>query len=262
MNISSDSTKLVSVIMPCFNMERFLDRAIRSVVNQTHSNMELILIDDCSRDSSWEIANKWSKEYAWIRVLKTSKNLGPSQARNIGLDNASGEFIAFLDADDYMYPNRLERQVELLESTDYSLCYSAYQRVDENEKVLGKVSIEKFKLTYRSLLGDPCICISTLTIAKYKIADFPRFEQGLKKAEDYYLYLSLVKQGYTAIGINTPLVNYSVVKGSLSRQGLGCLPDMYKIYTKYEHKNQLVSCLLILKYLVKAAKRRSLLSLF
>ncbi len=243
-------------------MERFLDRAIHSVVNQTYSNVELLLIDDSSTDQSLKIANKWAGEYAWIHILQTQENSGPSRARNIGLDHAKGEFIAFLDADDCMYPERINQQVALLESTNNSLCYSAYKRVDEEENVIGVVPVEEPQLTYESLLGDPCICISTLTIAKYKISNFPRFELGLRKAEDYYLYLSLVKQGYKVVGINTPLVNYSVVKGSLSRQGLGCLPDMFKIYTKFERKNKLVSGLLVVKYLFKAVKRRSIFSLF
>lgn len=243
-------------------MERFLDRAIRSVVDQTYPNIELILIDDCSNDGTMDIASKWSRKHPWIHVFNTTKNSGPSGSRNLGLDHAKGEFIAFLDADDCMYSERIERQVKLLESTDNSLCYSAYQRVDEEENVLGVVPVQKKELTYEKLLGDPCICISTLTIAKYKIDEFPRFELGLKKAEDYYLYLSLIKRGYKVFGIIEPLVNYSVVKGSLSRQGLGCLPDMYKIYTKYERKNQVVSSFLVLKYLVKAAKRRSLFSFF
>lgn len=250
--------KLVTVIMPCYNMERFLKKAIDSVVSQTYGNLELIIIDDCSEDTSSSIASCYSKRFPWIKLVKTQSKGGPSKARNLGYRYAQGDFIAFLDSDDVMLPSRIEKQVALLTASNSSLCYSSYYRVDGEENFLGYVQIEKPSLNYDDLLGNPCICISTLMVAKFKIDEFPLFDIRLKKAEDYYFYLTLIKEGYTAMGIPEPLVEYRVLKGSLSRQGFACLPEMYKIYTQYEKKKFLFSCELVIRYLFKAAKRRSL----
>lgn len=97
----------LSVIVPIYNAEKHLNRCIQSIINQTYTNIELLLIDDGSKDSSGEICDKYAASDERIRVFH-KKNGGVSSARNVGLDNATGYYIAFVDSDDYLMPNAYE----------------------------------------------------------------------------------------------------------------------------------------------------------
>ena len=101
-------TPLVSIITPIYNSENFLEETVVSILNQSYSNWELLLIDDCSTDNTLALANKYSNKFSNIIVLKNQTNSGAAVSRNKGITAASGDFIAFLDADDLFLPNALQ----------------------------------------------------------------------------------------------------------------------------------------------------------
>lgn len=105
---------LVSIITPVYNAQDYLEETILSVLNQTYYNWELLLIDDCSIDNSYKIIEKYLKKDRRIKYLKNDKNSGPAITRNKGIEEAKGEYIAFLDSDDLWYENKLEKQINFM----------------------------------------------------------------------------------------------------------------------------------------------------
>lgn len=126
----------VSVIIPVYNSEKYLEETIQSVLNQTIPNWELIIIDDGSLDSSVQIAEKFRMKDSRIKLIQ-KQNTGVSDSRNIGLKNANGKYVSFLDSDDIWLPNNLEAKVDLLEKTDSDGIYSFCETIDEYSKKTG-----------------------------------------------------------------------------------------------------------------------------
>ena len=110
----------VSVIIPTYNGSNTILRAINSVLNQTYSNLELIIVDDCSKDNTFEVVKNVKDKR--VKVLRHKKNRGGSAARNTGIKEAKGEYIAFLDDDDEWLSEKVEKQVEYLKNKESSLC--------------------------------------------------------------------------------------------------------------------------------------------
>ena len=142
----------VSVITPMYNSESFISETINSVLNQTHLNWELLLIDDCSNDKTIEIASQFMATTPNIKRLKNETNLGAAISRNKGIMEAKGEYIAFLDADDLWKPNKLEIQIAFMETNQCDVCFSSYEQIDEKGNPLNKLIQALPELTYHKYL--------------------------------------------------------------------------------------------------------------
>lgn len=112
----SITSPLVSVVMPCYNTEKYLIHATNSILEQTFKNWELIMIDDCSSDTTWEIMNKLASSNSRIRIFKNSTNMKICKTLNYGIEQAKGKYIVRMDSDDWSFPNRLEKQVSFMEN--------------------------------------------------------------------------------------------------------------------------------------------------
>src|SRR5574343_33824 len=124
--MQKNPTALVSIITPTYNSENYITRAISSTLEQTYSNFEHIIIDDCSTDNTWTILCEFSKKDSRIKILRNEKNLGASEARNNGIKIAKGNFIAFLDSDDAWLQNKLEKQIYFMLEKDILFCFSSF----------------------------------------------------------------------------------------------------------------------------------------
>ena len=127
--------KLVSIVMPSFNMASYIAESIRSVLNQTYTNWELIIVDDCSTDNTAEIVSSFNDSR--IRYFKNEKNSGAAISRNLAFREARGEYVAFLDSDDLWREDKLEKQIHFMESNNYSFTYTNYERIDDNGNRIG-----------------------------------------------------------------------------------------------------------------------------
>ena len=127
--------KLVSIIVPVYNVEKYLDRCVRSLLDQTYPNIEIILVDDKAKDSSGEMCDRWASEKSNIRVVHKQINEGLGFARNTGLENASGDYILFVDSDDYIDHTLCERAIRAIESTGSDICYFGHKK-DINGKIV------------------------------------------------------------------------------------------------------------------------------
>lgn len=206
----------ISIITPCFNSSDTIAQTISSVLDQTYKNWELIIIDDCSSDSSYNIALKYSESNSKIKVIRLNSNIGVAEARNIGLDNASGEFVAFLDSDDYWHPEKLEKQILFFKNNDIDVVFSGYYRFNSSG-IVGEVKVPNKQIQFKDLLGKNCI--GNLT----GIYDFKKYNSIRQKkvgAEDYLFWLEVFSSGNTkGMGISEPLAYYRVAEKGKSLSG-------------------------------------------
>lgn len=222
---------LVSIITPMYNSENFILKTIESVVNQTYSNWELLLIDDGSTDNTIQIVEGFKQKYSNIRLLQNSTNLGAAQSRNKGIIEAKGDYIAFLDADDLWKPNKLDQQIQFMQNHNCDVSFSSYEQIDENGKPLNKLVQAIPKLTYNKYLktnyiGNLTGMYNAKTLGKITSPD-------LRKRQDWLLWLAAIKKSSKpALGIQESLAYYRVRQNSMSSNKIELLKYNYLVYKK------------------------------
>ncbi|SCZ80177.1 glycosyltransferase family 2 protein [Pseudobutyrivibrio xylanivorans] len=190
--------KLISVIVPVYNVESFLDQCVTSIINQTYSNFELILVDDGSKDSSGAICDEWYKKDSRIKVIHQS-NGGLSAARNSGLDQAKGDYVCFIDSDDFVKENYLEAFMITMSKTDadIAICDIISAKLAEPEKPLDSV-IQFTAKECRAWLTNPIareyvlMVVSWNKMYKRELFNELRFEKG-KLHEDEFMINKLLR---------------------------------------------------------------------
>lgn len=198
-----------SVIMPVYNGEATIARAIDSVCAQTDPDWELIVVDDGSRDGTRELVAMHTAREPRIRLLVQPRNGGVAAARNAGIDAAAGRYIAFLDADDYWLPAKLERQRQAF-AAGASVVFGSYFRDGASGR---KQVAAPARVDFRRLLRGNCI--GNLTGA-YDSIQLGRFHQQPIGHEDYLMWLEVVRKAGAAVGLAEPLAVYSEGGASLS----------------------------------------------
>lgn len=204
----------VSIITPCYNSEQFLAETIESVLCQTFSNWEMLIVDDCSTDKSYEIASEYAKRDSRIKVYRNEKNQGAFFSRNFAIEQARGKYIAFLDSDDLWLPVKLEKQLAFMQSNDCDFCFSEYEWIDENSIFLGvKARVIKSLSYKKNLLHNWPGCLTVVYDAT-KLG----LVQGLKKGngDDYSLFLDALRKAKKAMGLNCVLAKYRRHASSIS----------------------------------------------
>lgn len=216
-----DVEKLVSIVLPCYNVAKYLDKNINSLLNQTYKNLQLIFVNDGSKDDTLTILNKYASLDERIIVVD-KPNGGVSTARNAGLERAEGEYITFCDPDDYVSPIYIQTQVETLEKYDADVCVCKYKRVKEDSDLkFRKTSLENIKefnteqavaQLMSGVLFDVC-CWNK--IFKAEFVKNLRFNEDIYYAEDvhfcYFAFKNIKKLVYNP----TILYAYVMRKGSL-----------------------------------------------
>lgn len=220
--------KLVSVVMPVYNASKYLDETIQSVLNQTYENFELIMIDDCSKDNSLEIARRYEAQDPRVRVIAGETNQGVARVRNRGILEAKGEYIALLDSDDVWVDTKIERQVRLLESEGAEIAYCSYDFIDENSNEVLKPFIVPETTNYKKMLASSVISCSTALIDSQLLKAHP-FKPEFYH-EDYVLWMELLALPAKAVGDPTVLAHYRQVTGSRSNNKKNAAIQRWKTY--------------------------------
>ena len=148
----------VSVIIPIHNSSKYILECINSVINQTYSNLEIIIVDDNSKDNSLDIIKSINDKR--INIIKLKNNLGVAKARNKGIDAATGKYICFLDSDDYWYPEKIEKQIKFIKDNDYTFIYGSYLYL-RDEQIVHTAKVPS-KITYSGALKNTTIFTSTV----------------------------------------------------------------------------------------------------
>lgn len=243
---------LVSVIIPTYNSEKYIAETLNSVLNQTYREIEIIIIDDCSKDNTFEIVKEYEKKYSNIVCLKQEQNKGVAEARNRGIKKSRGRYIAFLDSDDLWYEKKLEKQLKLMKEKRVFFSYTAIEMIDEESKILKEKREVKEEIDYNFLLKNTMIATSSVIVDKLKYSEF---QMPLRRSgQDYATWLQLLKKG-KAYGINEVCVSYRVRKGSLSSNKIKSIKQVYDIQTQQEKINKIKSIYNCLFFLANALKK-------
>lgn len=205
---------LVSIIMAAYNAEKTIELAIESVLNQTYSNFELLVINDCSKDGTAKLVEDFSAKDNRVRLISNEKNSGVSFTRKHGLEEANGSWIAILDSDDAWAPEKLEKQIELQNRTNADLLFTGSAFMDSEGRPIDWYLHAPAEATYRQLLKQSVLSNSSALVRKELYAKHYAVGDGMH--EDFAIWLSILKEGKKAYGVDEPLLIYRIAKSSKS----------------------------------------------
>lgn len=222
---------LISVIIPYYKKKKYIEETINSVINQTYENIEIIIIyDDENLDELVNI-KKIQKIDSRIKILVNKKRLGAGESRNVGIRHSRGNYLAFLDADDIWIKNKIEKQVEFMQSHKALISHTSYEVIDKNNKILNKRSARDFS-NFNSLLYSCDIGLSTVMIKKTvfeKQIEFP----NIKTKEDFVLWIKILKLNIKIYGYKKNLTLWRKLDNSLSSSIYQKLKDGFWVYNKF-----------------------------
>lgn len=227
-----ENQPLVSVIMPCYNMEKFIAYTIESVQRQTYPHWELLIVDDASTDGTADIIKSHQNQNNRINFIVKPKHSGIADTRNQCLKMAKGRFLAFLDSDDLWYPEKLEQQLQFMTEKNIGFSYSSYDCVDENGNPLEKNIKAAGNLDYDAYLRNTIIGCSTVMLDKTIVGEVvvPNF----RTSEDTATWLNILKKGFLAYAIEQPLTSYRIRQHSASSNKLKASSDLWRVYRQNE----------------------------
>lgn len=223
---------MVSVVVPVYNAEKYLERTIKSVINQTIVEWELLLIDDCSTDGSRDIMRRYESDK--IRCFYCEKNQGPANARNIGLTHAKGRYLAFVDSDDLWEPEKLERQLAFMKKHEYPFTFTSYEFADEHANRNGCVAHAPAKVDYKSILRSSTIAPSTAILDREQIEDRLIHMPVDVEREDAATWMQILKTGICAYGLDEVLTIYCRHEGAYSGNKFKAVIGKWNLYRKVE----------------------------
>lgn len=209
----------VSVIMPAYNCEKYIDFAIDSVVRQSFSAWELIVVDDGSSDGTVDIVKKWAEKDSRIRLVSNPQNMGSAETRNAGARAASGSWIALLDSDDAWREDKLSAQVDKISECGGDIIFTGSAFMDENNESYGWNLEVPEEISYKKLLKQNLISNSSVLVKKDLFLKY-NTSGGKDITEDFACWLQILRDGGRAVGINEPMLIYRISREGRSNNKL------------------------------------------
>lgn len=244
---------VVSVIIPAWNAEAFIEETLRSAVEQTFKDIEIIVVDDYSTDRTAEIAERMAADDPRIRCFRNPQNSGVSKTRNFAIEQARGAYIALLDSDDIWLPEKLERQVELIRRENADLVYCSYGMIDEKGNKSHPDFIVPETTDVEHMLVSSVISCSTALIKRDVLLQFPFGSD--RGHEDYILWLRILSAGYRVAGDSIVLAKYRVFSDSRSGNKWKSAKKRWCIYRRDLGFSRLRSMKYFLRYTVAGLKK-------
>lgn len=237
-----NSNEKVTIITPLYNSESYITDTIDSVINQTYKNWEMIIVDDLSTDNSLNIVKEYVKKDSRIKLLESKYNFGgPAKPRNVGLDNAKGDYVAFLDADDVWLPSKLESQLTFLANNKgCDIIHTLANKMDENSKLIGKFKNQRTRGFLRLFVNSKNQLFYTnfININSVMIRGVPKLrfieQRNYIAIEDWRFWIDMKLSGNNICILKERLLNYRVHNNSISnrnsdigyRKGICMLADL------------------------------------
>lgn len=247
-------TPLVSIIMPCYNAERYIAQSIESVLAQTYQNWELLITDDGSTDKSVEIISKYSKNDDRINVMVPDEHQGIARTRNMSISRARGRFVAFLDNDDLWKPEKLEKQIKFMLEKEIGFSYTSYELVDQDGITKNKIIQTQGVVDYKKYLRNTIIGCGTVMIDRDIVGHF-----GMPindTSDDMAAWLSILRRGFKAYPLDEVLFQYRVTGKSASSNKFKASRDVWRVYRDIEKLSLTKSVFSFVCYAFNALKKR------
>ncbi len=235
--MSEDNRVLVSVIMPTYNCAEYISQSIESVLQQTITDWEIQIVDDCSIDDTQKVLEPYLEKYPNIHYYRLPSNGGPAVARTEAIKRASGKYVAFLDSDDLWYPQKLEKQIQFMQKKGADFSCTGYACMNSEGKFLHYAMIPPEKIDY-----DTCIKLSNpignLTVM-YDQSVLGKFQVPMiRKRNDFALWLQVLKKTEYCYGMQEVLGTYRLGRnGSVSSNKLKQAKYHWQLYHDIEHHN-------------------------
>lgn len=230
---------LVSVIMPTYNCGRFIEETIASIQEQTYTNWEIEIVDDCSTDDTYDVVKALMEKDSRIHYHCLETNSGAAVARTEAMKRARGEYMAFCDSDDLWMPEKLERQLMFMRDNGYAFSCTAYEQIDEESKSLNRVIKTVQKTDYNRLLLD---CPVGNSSVMYNVGMMGKFEvPNIRKRNDDALWLTMLKKEKYIWGMPDVLMRYRIRSNSISSNKLKVIKYHWILYREIEHLSVLRS---------------------
>jgi len=245
---------LVSIIVPVYNSEGFILDTLQSILNQTYSNFEVIIVNDGSTDNTKNLLSQFIYNKSRFKLYDLKINQGVDFSRNYALRVSKGEYVAFLDSDDIWLPKKLENQIKFHQETRALFTYTSIFFINELSIKYKSLYRAKYKIDYFYLLKHTIISTSTVMIHKsiYDNLEMPK----LKSGQDYASWLQILKNGHFAYGLNEKLVGYRVRKNSLSKNKWNSIKQVFFIQTTLFRIPKLNAVFNTFFYLINAIIKR------
>lgn len=241
------ATPLVSIITPAYNSEKFIAEAIRSVQDQSYTNWEMIIVDDCSVDKTVAITEQIAQTDSRVKLFRLQENSGTGVARETALEKSTGKYIAFLDADDLWKPAKLETQINYLQNYNLPFTFSFYECINEEGTTLNKTVEAPRNLTYTQLFF--CNYVGNLT-GIYDADYFGKVHiSSIRKRQDWMLWLSIMKKIKSAKPITESLAYYRIRQNSLSASKVDLLKHNFAVYRRFHGYNLVIASLCMTGFL-------------
>lgn len=247
----------VSIIVPVYNAEKYIEETIRRVVAQTYTDWELLLVVDGCGDRSAQVIQQYrdAEGESRLRLIVREENQGAARARNRGLQEAKGRYIAYVDADDLWMPEKLELELRFMKEKQAAFVFSGYEFADQDGRGTGKVVHVPEQLNYREALKNTTIFTSTVLFDTRRISR-ELLEMPDIKSEDTALWWKVLRNGYTAYGLDRNLVLYRRPARSLSSNKLEAIRRIWNLYRRAEGLSVPYSLYNLCFWAVRAVCRR------
>ncbi|MDX5474070.1 MAG: glycosyltransferase [Bacillaceae bacterium] len=251
MSIVNETNPLVSIITPSYNSEAYIKDAIESVLAQTYTNWEMIIVDDCSTDNTVKIVNSYNDKR--IQLVKLDVNSGPAIARNTAIAKAAGRYLAFLDSDDQWLPKKLEKQLHFMQINNIGFSFSNYEKITESGNKTGNIVVAPTTIDYNRLLKDNVIGCLTVMLDRDIIGNVSML--NIRTRQDWVLWLVVTKRGFLAYGIQEVLAKYRERNDSISGNKFKMMLQNWKVYREIEKINRLKSLWLFINNIYYKLKK-------
>ena len=248
---------LVSIVTPVYHAQEYIKETLDSVLAQDYRSWEHILVVDGNDDPTIGPIREYMEAHpqANIRLIIQETNQGAAHARNRGVREADGRYVAYIDADDLWRPDKLSRQIAFMQDKNAAFAFTGYEFGDENANPTGKIVRVPETLSYRQALSNTTIFTSTVLFDVRRIEKDKLYMPTIK-SEDTALWFRILREGVVAYGLDENLVIYRRPANSLSSNKIEALRRIWNLYRKHEKLNIFYSMYLFVGWAFRAVKRR------